>query len=124
MLQGVPLLDEVVLFLHIPKAAGSTLMSTISYQYSTGEAFDKSGKNPTTTVYDGSYWPPFDIYNTCYPPYCTSELPDDRLYKASHMFSSQRDSIRAALGHFPFGLHQLVHKPFTYLTMVREPVDR
>src|SRR5215218_5445251 len=109
MPQSQVLSDRVVLFLHIPKTAGATLMNIISCQYASGEPIERSGKDPVITVYDGSYWPPFDIYDTCYPPFSSSPLPDDRLYKASHIFSSQRDAIRAALGHFPFGLHEFLH---------------
>ncbi|MCQ6282351.1 sulfotransferase family 2 domain-containing protein [Bacillus sp. EB600] len=34
------------------------------------------------------------------------------------------ENIKCLLSHHPFGIHKLVHKPFTYVTMLRDPVDR
>jgi Galactose-3-O-sulfotransferase len=38
--------------------------------------------------------------------------------------ASERDSIRAFVGHMPFGLHRVLSRPSTYLTLVRDPVER
>ncbi|MBA4493028.1 sulfotransferase family 2 domain-containing protein [Paenactinomyces guangxiensis] len=32
--------------------------------------------------------------------------------------------VRCVYGHCPFGVHQYFHKPFKYITMVRDPVSR
>lgn len=34
------------------------------------------------------------------------------------------ENIKCILSHHPFGIHKLVNKPFTYVTMLRDPVDR
>jgi Galactose-3-O-sulfotransferase len=37
---------------------------------------------------------------------------------------SQMDRLRAVMGHFYFGAHTFLSKPCTYITVLRDPVDR
>jgi hypothetical protein len=82
------------LFLHLPKTAGSTLRRIIEWQYG-ADAVWTIGE-PTSAAIDQLV-----------------QLPRRRL-----------DAIRAVVGHFPFGLHNLLPWPVAYVTLVREPVDR
>ena len=36
----------------------------------------------------------------------------------------EREDVRAAVGHFLFGVHEPVSRPCTYVTLLRDPVDR
>lgn len=85
-----------VIFLHVPKTAGTTMHSI----------FEK-------------HYPPGALYST-YPanhPYGSLEA-----YAA---FPPERKSqIRVLLGHFSYGVHKLVPGPYLYITILREPVER
>jgi hypothetical protein len=83
--------DELVIFIHIPKTAGSTLLRIMEREY--GDAmFHVSALQPIDRLLS---------------------LPAGRL-----------DRLRAVAGHIPFGLHELLDRPATYVTLLREPVDR
>ncbi|MGM0887582.1 MAG: sulfotransferase family 2 domain-containing protein [Bacillota bacterium] len=34
------------------------------------------------------------------------------------------NKMKCVIGHFPFGVHQHIKRPYTYLTMLRDPVER
>jgi hypothetical protein len=36
----------------------------------------------------------------------------------------KRNDLQAVIGHFSFGIHNLLERPFHYITIVREPVSR
>src|SRR5690242_7431356 len=87
--------DEAVIFLHIPKAAGSTLNRLIEFEY-----------------------PLFEMYSI-----------DPVFYRWSgthlHRLSKRRlGKIRVFKGHMLFGLHAILPQPATYITVLREPVER
>ena len=83
----------VILYLHIPKAAGTTL-GTILMQ-----KFRRRGvltiQDAKTAVED------------------LARLPD-----------AKREKLQFIKGHFAYGLHEGLGRPFEYITMLREPVDR
>ena len=87
--------DRTVIFLHIPKTAGSALRDIIRKNYRKTEIYD---------------------------------FPDMDAREAMEQFSllpdSQRGSYRAVMGHMWFGLHETLPRPSTYLTLLREPVER
>jgi hypothetical protein len=37
---------------------------------------------------------------------------------------AQRETLQLIRGHFTYGLHEALQRPFEYITMLREPVDR
>ena len=85
-----------VIFMHIPKTAGSTILSVIAKQYSAESTFRIYGK---------------DIEN------CKEILTD--------LQEERKDKIKCLIGHIPFGLHKyLPQETAIYLTMLRDPVDR
>jgi hypothetical protein len=84
-----------VIFLHIPKAAGSTLTSILQQHY----------KKQNTFMIDGS-----------------------RLQQTMAEFTNlpavRRAEILLLKGHMPFGLHEYLPRPTTYITMLRNPAAR
>src|SRR5437660_12810721 len=86
---------EAFIFLHLPKAAGSTLNRLIEWEY------------PLFQMY--SIDPVFFEWSWAH----LQRLSKERL-KRTRMFK----------GHMLFGLHAILPQPATYITVVREPVDR
>ncbi|MBA3961142.1 MAG: sulfotransferase family 2 domain-containing protein [Chthoniobacterales bacterium] len=86
---------ESVIFLHVPKTAGTTLNRLIEWEY-----------------------PVLQMYSV-----------DPVLFKWSskhlHGLSKKRlEGIRMFKGHMLFGLHIILPQSATYITVLREPVDR
>ncbi len=87
----------LILFLHIPKTAGSTVDVVMYREY--GE--------------DGIFW--------CHPdPNMVGQTPADFNKLPEH----RRQRYRVVKGHFPFGLHREIKTPSTYITILRDPVER
>lgn len=86
---------EALIFLHVPKSAGTTLNRLIEWEY-----------------------PLFDIYSVDPVFFRWSRA---RLFR----FPKERlERFRVFKGHMPFGLHAMLAQPATYTTVLREPVDR
>jgi hypothetical protein len=83
-----------LIFLHIPKAAGTTLQQIIERQYPT-EANYTFGASATESVA------------------AFKALPEEK-----------RHAIRVLKGHMGFGLHTYLREPSTYITFLRHPVSR
>ncbi len=87
--------EEAIIFLHLPKTAGTTLNRLIEWEY------------PLTEMY--------------------SVDPVLFEWSAAHLrkLSTQRlRKIRMFKGHMYFGLHEVLPQPATYITVLRNPVDR
>jgi len=87
--------DEAVIFLHVPKTAGTTLNRLIEWEY------------PLFEIY--SVDPVFFRWSALH----LWQLPVRRL-KKTRMFK----------GHMLFGLHKILPQRATYITVLREPADR
>jgi galactose-3-O-sulfotransferase len=87
--------QETVIFLHIPKTAGTTLNRLIEWEY------------PVLQMY--SIDPVLFIWS------------NKHLRKLS---PSRLQSIRMFKGHMLFGLHEILPQPASYITVLRDPVDR
>lgn len=86
---------EAVIFLHVPKTAGTTLNRLIEWEY------------PVLQMY--SVDPVLFTWSS----------------KHLHHLSPRRlESIRMFKGHMLFGLHRTLPQPASYITVLREPVDR
>ncbi len=87
--------DETVIFLHIPKAAGSTLLHILQRAY-----------KPENRLFieDDSIREP------------------DRLL--SSMSDTQKREIALLAGHVKFGIHTWLPQPATYFTILRHPIER
>ncbi|WP_036478991.1 sulfotransferase family 2 domain-containing protein [Myxosarcina sp. GI1] len=89
--------NEVIIFQHIPKTAGTTLRYIIQYQYSPGAICELYGDA-------GSH--------------------AERIDKLKNLSKSEREKIKIINTHLGFGLHEFLSQPYTYITFLRDPVDR
>lgn len=85
-----------IIFLHTPKAAGSTLSSIIHKQFSAGSICSIS-KNGRFGILEEEF----------------KALP-----------SSEREKITCLEGHMSYGLHQYMAQPCGYVTLLRNPIER
>ena len=87
--------EEAVIFLHVPKTAGTTLNRLIEWEY---PLFQMYSVDPVFFTWSASH---------------LRRLPPRRL-KKTRMFK----------GHMLFGLHEILPQPATYITVLRDPIDR
>lgn len=87
--------EHSLIFLHIAKASGSTLHRIIERQY------------PAEVIYS------IDGLNVA-----------ESTNKFKNLSREQRQKIKVLKGHMSFGLHEYLPRPSTYITMLREPVER
>ena len=112
-----PASDPVLLFVHIPKAAGTTMKGYLFAQCRSGPApghTQPPEAQLSEALYrEGVYYAPFGFFRTegaPAPDYARPVLEDP--------------SLRAVLGHISYGIHELVPRPARYVTMLRHPVER
>jgi Sulfotransferase family len=86
---------EALIFLHVPKSAGTTLNRLIEWEY---PLFQMYSVDPVL-----SRWSRARLWR----------LPQQRLKK-----------FRVFKGHMPFGLHEIIPQPATYVTVIRDAVER
>jgi Galactose-3-O-sulfotransferase len=82
-----------VIFLHNPKAGGTTFRAILSRQYNARAVYTVGGRRHTT-----------------------EDLKRIR--------SLDADKVRVIQGHIPFGVHELLRRDSTYVTLLRRPVER
>lgn len=99
--------SPVVLFLHIPKAGGLTFSDYICSQWCDhAERNQQLLERGIVFVTHGF----FRDGDETLPEYLTPHL--------------RRPDLRAVLGHFSFGIHERVSRPWSYVTLLRDPVAR
>jgi len=86
---------EALIFLHIPKAGGTTLRRVIERQYPKQSIFHIDGNRVRESIQD---------------------------FKS--LSEHERAHIKCLKGHMWFGLHEYFPQKATYITMLRDPVDR
>ena len=86
--------QPTLIVVHIPKTAGTTLNHILRRYY-----------HPSAIV---------DIYD--------HEWDSANVLKK--LFSQNETPIRVIRGHLRFGIHNLINSPSTYITMLRNPIDR
>jgi Sulfotransferase family len=107
--------DRIPLFLHIPKTGGTTLTNCI-YRHRKSDDYYESEEG---RLVDGIYY---------YPGGFHKEAPIGK--EAAPVFSAKatravvRRDVRAVVGHFSFGIHAHIDRPSTYVTLLRDPVER
>ena len=91
--------EDVLIFVHIPKTAGTTLMRVIERQFP-----------PSQTYFMNLYL-----------------MNDDRQKSIEHLkihTQVEKAQIRCLKGHMPFGLHQFLPRMSRYVTVLRDPIER
>jgi hypothetical protein len=86
---------EALIFLHIPKTAGTTLNRIIDWQYNPLSIFTVDPHRIRATVARFKTFP-----------------------------EQRRRRFRVVRGHLVFGIHEFLPQSATYITMLREPVSR
>jgi Sulfotransferase family len=102
--------EQVLLFLHIPKTAGSSVLPLLYEQYASPDYSVAEGGYLCAGVY---YYPGTGFFKRPgggTPPEVIEVL--------------RRHPVRAVVGHFCFGIHRYVDAQSTYMTTLRHPVDR
>jgi glycosyltransferase involved in cell wall biosynthesis len=89
-----PFLGTRAVFLHIPKTAGSTLLRILEREY------------------EGQ--PTFRLYGDV----------DTGIQALRSMTEEERRQLRLVVGHMGFGIHRFLPGPSTYVTLLRDPVER
>ncbi|MEH7385242.1 sulfotransferase family 2 domain-containing protein [Bacillus sp. JJ1521] len=106
--------DNALLFLHIPKTGGQTFGKIIENQYQISEVL-KLRRHQTMD----------ELLSRI-----SKEQPTKIGCNVEHLERYLQQTpggdanISCAYGHMHFGLHRYLSKPFTYATMLRDPVDR
>jgi hypothetical protein len=85
--------NETVIYLHIPKTAGTTLHHIIDRQYEPAESH-------------------------------VIDRHDVGIEEFKGLSPVRRARIRMLRGHIPFGLHRYIPGPATYVTVLRDPIER
>jgi hypothetical protein len=85
---------ETVIFLHIPKTAGTTLDQIIYRHY---------------------------LYKHVYG---TGIISQQGVERFQNMSEEDRKNYRLVKGHMTFGIHQYISGPWTYFTFFRNPIER
>lgn len=91
----MPNLKETLIFIHLPKAGGTTLHLLLERHYPRNRIFNFRGP---------------ELY-----------LADERFQALPE---TERARFRLITGHIPFGLHHAIPHPSTYITFLRNPVER
>lgn len=86
---------KTVIFIHIPRAAGTSLLATLRRLYEPDSIFIVDNKTPHKSIEE------------------FKRLPN--VHKAK---------VEVIEGHWPVGLHEFISNPYTYITLLRDPVDR
>lgn len=87
--------QDFLIFVHQPKAAGTTLTAILRNQFREGELFEIDGSDPGRSQ---------------------SEF--------LHLPAEKKKSIKAISGHMHFGLHEKMNTRCQYITMLRNPISR
>lgn len=59
-----------------------------------------------------------------YPKQNVFDVYVDRKHLSSRLAELAEKQVQCIQGHFPFGVHQFFQQPSTYITILRDPVDR
>lgn len=92
--------DSIVIFTHIPKTAGTSLRHIIQSQFQPQQVFE---------FYHLKTQPPKVLKG---------------IEKYNNLTANQKKAIKFVSGHVGFGLHEFLPRPCTYITVLRDPVER
>ncbi len=100
-------LGPIVLYLHVPKAGGTTLGEYVFNQCHTIGGRDEG------LMHSGVLFLPYGFVKE-----------PGLVIPAFVLPLLARSDLRAVIGHFWFGLHACVVRPAQYITLLRDPVER
>lgn len=109
----------IVLFLHIPKTAGTTLNKVVYANYDLRAV---SNEKPEEQSWENQLllFAPDGIYHVRGGFHgAISDADIDSIRR-----QIDPDKAKVILGHFSFGLHGIFARPSTYVTFLRDPIDR
>jgi hypothetical protein len=89
---------DLHIFLHVPKAAGTTLQRIIERNYTPAETYS----------IDGSH----------------GDRVDASLERLRALPDEEKRRLRMIKGHMAFGIHEAMPQPSSYITVLRDPVTR
>jgi len=90
--------EPVVIFVHISKTAGTTLRRVIQHQFQPHEIFE--------------------FYRD------KRKEPQVGINKFNELSENRKGAIKFISGHIGFGVHEFLQRPYTYITVLRNPIDR
>lgn len=89
-------MNKKIYFLHIPKAAGTTLIQILNQVYKKSSRY---------------------FYDTTKPEKCINEI--------KNLTEKEKNKIKIISGHYAFGFHKYFNQEsFKYFTIMRNPIDR
>ena len=88
--------NHCIIFMHVPKAGGSTLHKIIERQYDKKYIFDTHHNQQQHQKVES-----------------LKSIPEEK-----------RKQLKVIKGHMPFGLHEYMSQPCSYITYLRDPVKR
>jgi hypothetical protein len=88
-------MNDNLIFIHIPKTAGSTLNKIIKSQF------------PNKSIFK-----------------IDASKEDKSIEELRKLDKKERNKIRCVMGHMSFGVHKDLPRSFEYITVLRNPVDR
>jgi hypothetical protein len=97
----------LVLYLHIPKAGGTTLGEFIYNQCR------NNSDNDEGLVRNGVFFTTEGFFRN-----------DETVVTKEMKALLQRNDLTAVIGHFGYGLHEFIERPYQYITILRKPIDR
>jgi hypothetical protein len=89
--------DSILIFNHIPKAGGTSLIRFFEELYGNEYCYRHSARDPRTNTHT----PPID-----------------------KLAPSERNKLKFLAGHFKYGKHKLFQKPYKYICVLRDPLER
>lgn len=99
--------QPTILFLHIPKAGGTTLGEFVYNQCRSEDETDEG------LVKSGVFFLAYGFFKDS-----DSSVPENV------QMTLQRRDLQAVTGHFSFGIHEYINRPWTYITLLRNPLER
>jgi len=115
----------VLLYPHIPKTGGTSLTNVIYNEYNDSTGCREKAGHFSEGIY---YYPGEpDLPYRWGGPWAWT-FRDHRHYRtiqsSSIVRALRREDLRAVVGHFAFGMHALIDRPTTYVTIFRHPLER